>query len=167
MAIVEGSNLDFFQQSSYHSQPREYKLPKIDFPKFTAEHRRSVKNIFPCIVYLHTYVHLVQPSILVVVRLCGFKEINVSFNALKRVEVDRVTVQPKNKRADTILNPFDLSDEEDSENDNMFFSHLIKDITDVDLDEPDLGMRICDLKVTRHKSKSSAKKAKAQKRPKN
>ena len=47
--------------------------------------------------------------------------------------MDRVTVQPKNKRADTILNPFDLSDEEDSENDNRFFSHLIKDITDVDL----------------------------------
>ena len=92
-----------------------------------------MKNIFPCIVYLHTYVHLVQPSILVVMRLCGFKEINVSFNALKRVEVDRVTVQPKNKSADTILNPFDLSDEEDSENDNRFFSHLIKDITDVDL----------------------------------
>ena len=73
----------------------------------------------------------------------------------------------KIKRADTILNPFDLSDEEDSENDNRFFSHLIKDITDVDLDELDLGMRICDLKVTRHKSKSSAKKAKARKRPKN
>ena len=47
--------------------------------------------------------------------------------------MDRVTVQPNNKRADTILNPFDLSDEEDSENDNRFFSHLIKDITDVDL----------------------------------
>ena len=92
------------------------------------------------------------------------KEINVSFNALKRVEVDRVTVQPKNKRADIVLNPFDLSDAEDSENDNRLLSHLIKDITDVDLDEPDLGMRICDLKVTRRKSKSSAKKAKAGKK---
>ena len=95
------------------------------------------------------------------------KEINVSFNALKWVEVDRVTVQPNNKRADTILNPFDLSDEEDSENDNMLLSHLIKDITDVDLDDPDLGMRICDLKVTGRKSKSLAKKVMAQKRPKN
>ena len=94
------------------------------------------------------------------------KEINISFNALKRVKVDRVTVQPKNKRADTVLNHFDLSDAEDSENDNRLLSHLIKDITDVDLDDPDLGMRICDLKVTGRKSKSSAKKAKARKRPK-
>ena len=78
--------------------------------------------------------------------------------------MDRVTVQPKNKRADTILNPFDLSDEEDIENENKLLSHLIKDITDVDLDDPDLGMRICDLKVTRRKSKSSAKKANVRKK---
>ena len=78
--------------------------------------------------------------------------------------MDKVTVQTKNKSVDTVVNPFDLSDEEDSENDNRFFSHLIKDITDVDLDEPDLGMRICDLKVTRRKSKSSAKKAKVRKK---
>ena len=92
------------------------------------------------------------------------KDINVSYKELKRIEVDKVTVQPKNKRADTILNPFDLSDEEDPENDNRLLSHLIKDITNVDLDDPDLGMRICDLKVTGRKSKSSAKKAKARKK---
>ena len=92
------------------------------------------------------------------------KEIIVSSNALKRIEVDKVKVQPKNKRADTNLNPFDLSDEEDPENENRLLSHLIKDITDVDLDDLDLGMRICDLKVTGRKSKSSAKKAKAQKK---
>ena len=62
---------------------------------------------------------------------------------------------------DTVVNPFDLSDEEDLENDNKFLSHLIKDLTDVDLDDPDLGMRICDLKVIGRKSKSTAKKAKA------
>ena len=92
------------------------------------------------------------------------KEINVSFNSLKRIEVDKVTVQPKNKSVDTVVNPFDLSDEEDLENENKLLSHLIKDITDVNLDDLDLGMRICDLKVTRHKSKSSAKKAKARKK---
>ena len=92
------------------------------------------------------------------------KEINVSLNALKRIEVDKVTVQPKNKRMDTILNPFDLSDEEEPENENRLLSHLIKDITDVDLDDLDLGMRICDLKVTGRKSKSTSKKAKAQKK---
>ena len=92
------------------------------------------------------------------------KEISVSSNALKRIEVDKVKVQPKNKKADTVLNPFDLSDEEDLENENKLLSHLIKDITNVDLDDPDLGMRICDLKVTGRKSKSTAKKAKAQKK---
>jgi len=92
------------------------------------------------------------------------KEIIVSSNALKRIEVDKVKVQPKNKRADTDLNPFDLSDEEDPENENRLLSHLIKDITDVDLDDLDLGMRICDLKVTGRKSKSTAKKAKARKK---
>ena len=92
------------------------------------------------------------------------KDINVSYKELKRIEVDKVTVQPKNKRVDTILNPFDLSDEEDSENDNMLLSHLIKDITDVDLDDPDLGTRICDLKATGRKSKSSAKKANVRKK---
>ena len=65
---------------------------------------------------------------------------------------------------DTVLNPFDLSDEEDPENENRLLSHLIKDITDVDLDDLDLGMRICDLKVTGRKSKSTSKKAKAQKK---
>ena len=94
------------------------------------------------------------------------KEINVSFNSLKRIEVDKVTVQPKNKSVDTVVNPFDLSDEEDLENENKLLSHLIKDITDVDLDDLDLGMRIYDLKVTGRKSKSIAKKAKARKKTK-
>ena len=49
-------------------------------------------------------------------------------------------------------------------NDNKFLSHLIKDLTEVDLDDPDLGTRICDLKATGRKSKSLAKKAKAQKK---
>ena len=92
------------------------------------------------------------------------KEISDSFNALKRIKVDRVKVQPKGKRADTVINPFDWSDEEESENDNRLLSHLIKDITIVDLDDPDLGTRICDLKVTDRKSKSSSKKAKARKK---
>jgi len=92
------------------------------------------------------------------------KEINVSFNSLKRIEVDKVTVQPKNKSVDTVVNPFDLSVEEDLENDNKFLSHLIKDLTEVDLDDPDLGTRICDLKAIGRKFKSSAKKAKARKK---
>ena len=69
------------------------------------------------------------------------------FNALKRIEVDRFAIQPKIGRASLDVNPFELSDEEDSENDSGLFSHLVKDITYVDLDDSDLGTRICDLKV--------------------
>ena len=92
------------------------------------------------------------------------KAINVSYNALKRIEVDRVTVQSRIGRVSSDVNPFDLSDEDDPENDSGLLSHLVKDITDVDLDNLDLGTRICDLKVTDRKSKSSSKKAKARKK---
>ena len=70
------------------------------------------------------------------------------FNALKRIEVDRFAIQRKIGRASLDVNPFELSDEEDSENDSGLFSHLVKDITYVDLDDSDLGTRICDLKVS-------------------
>ena len=92
------------------------------------------------------------------------KTITVSYNALKRIEVDKDTVQARDGRTSNDVNPFELSDEEDPENDNGLLSHLIKDITDVDLDEPDLDIRICDLKVSGRKSKSSSKKAKARKK---
>ena len=92
------------------------------------------------------------------------KTITVSYNALKRIEVDKDTVQARDGRTSNDVNPFDLSDEEDPENDNGLLSHLIKDITDVDLDELDLDIRICDLKVSGRKSKSSSKKAKARKK---
>jgi len=70
------------------------------------------------------------------------------FNALKRIEVDRFAIQRKIGRASLDVNPFELSDEEDPENDSGLFSHLVKDITYVDLDDSDLGTRICDLKVS-------------------
>ena len=70
------------------------------------------------------------------------------FNALKRIEVDRFAIQRKIGRASLDVNPFELSDEEDPENDSGLFSHIVKDITYVDLDDSDLGTRICDLKVS-------------------
>ena len=84
--------------------------------------------------------------------------INVSFNALKRIEVDRDAVQPKNRRVGFEVNSFDASDEEDPENDSVLLSHLVKDLPHVDLDDTDLVTRICDLKVSGRKSKSSSKK---------
>ena len=89
------------------------------------------------------------------------KTIKVSYNALKHIEIDKIEVQPKAGRTSTgEVNPFSLSDGEDSEDDSSLLSHLVKDITDVDLDDLDLG-KICDLKVSGRKSKSSSKKEKA------
>ena len=45
------------------------------------------------------------------------------------------------------VNPFSLSDGEDSEDDNCLLSRLVKDITNVDLDDLDLGTKICDLGI--------------------
>ena len=90
------------------------------------------------------------------------KTIKVSYNALKHIEIDKIKVQPKASRAGSgEVNPFSLSDGEDSEDDSSLLSHLVKDITDVDLV---LGTKICDLKVSGRKSKSSSKKEKARKR---
>ena len=93
--------------------------------------------------------------------------INVSYNTLKRIEVDRVTVQPKIKgtgRVGSDFNPFGLSDEEDRDSDCGLLSHLVKEVTDVDLDDLDLATRICDLKESDRKSKSSSKKVKIRRR---
>ena len=94
-------------------------------------------------------------------------EISVSYNALKRIEVDRFSFRPKLKgdaRASTEPNPFDLSDGENHETDNDLLSHLVKDITEVDLDDLDLDTRICDLKVSGRKTKSSSKKDKVRRK---
>ena len=61
-------------------------------------------------------------------------------------------------------NPFDPSDEEDAAQDEALLSHLVKDLTDIDFDDSDLTTKICDLKVSRRKLKSSAKKDKVRRR---
>jgi hypothetical protein len=93
--------------------------------------------------------------------------INISYNALKRVEIDRAVVQAHKKepsREVTETNPFDPSDEEDASVEEALLSHLVKEVTDVDYDDSDLTTRICDLKASVRKSKSSVKKAKARRR---
>jgi len=74
------------------------------------------------------------------------KTIKVFYNALKHIEIDKIKVQPKAGRAGSgEVNPFSLSDGEDSEDDSSLLSRLVKDITNVDLDDLDLGTKICDL----------------------
>jgi len=89
--------------------------------------------------------------------------INLSINALKRVKVDRTTVTPNQKETKRLgvgENPFAASDDEDTENDGTLLEHLVKEITDVGLDDLYLDTKICDLMVTGRKSKASSKKRK-------
>ena len=76
------------------------------------------------------------------------KTIKVSYNALKHIKIDKIKVQPKAGTAGSgEVNPFSLSDGEDSEDDSSLLSRLVKDITNVDLDDLDLGTKICDLGI--------------------
>lgn len=43
----------------------------------------------------------------------------------------------------------------------MLLTHVVKEVTDVDLDDSDLDTRICDLRASERKSMSSSKKYKA------
>jgi hypothetical protein len=93
--------------------------------------------------------------------------INLSINALKRVEVDRTTVTPNQKETKRLgvgENPFAASDDDDTENDGTLLEHLVKEITDVGLDDLYLDTKICDLMVTGRKSKIAAKKRKSHKK---
>ena len=84
------------------------------------------------------------------------KSFKIFYNVLKHIEIDKIKVQPKaGTTGSGEANPFSLSDGEDSADDSSLLSCLVKDITDVDLDDLDLGTKICELKVSGRKSKSS------------
>jgi len=93
--------------------------------------------------------------------------INLSINALKRVKVDRTTVTPNQKETKRLgvgENPFAASDDEDTENGGTLLEHLVKEITDVGLDDLYLDTKICDLMVTGRKSKIAEEKRKSHKK---
>jgi hypothetical protein len=99
---------------------------------------------------------------------CG-ETINVSFNALKKMEVDKIVVTPKVQEKkhvdnDIDINPFILSEGEGTDDDSSLLTHLVREITEVDLDSSDLATRICDLRESSRKSESSSKRAKERKR---
>jgi len=97
-------------------------------------------------------------------------EVNISVNALRRVEFDRSKVSPK-------VNDYPTDDELDDEEDNATYdgkllSHLVGMVSEVRLDDVRLGS-ICDLTTTTRKSKSHrivkskppSKRARANKSP--
>jgi len=98
------------------------------------------------------------------------KGVIISFNALKQLKVDKTTVLPRQKGdkcigIDCETNPFTLNDDEEPEVDRVLLAHLVNEVPDVDLDCSDLATRLCDLRASRRKPKSSSKKHKARKRP--
>jgi len=73
------------------------------------------------------------------------KEVDFSVKALKQVEFDRFTVAP---RLSSFVDPL-VSDEEDEDADanheGKLLSHLVKDMTEVDLDDTVRDTTLCEL----------------------
>lgn len=65
-----------------------------------------------------------------------------------------------------ISDPFESSDEEEYDNDNILLTHLVKEVSDIGLEDMDLGTKICDLMVTSRKSKATTGKRKGRKKNK-
>jgi hypothetical protein len=88
--------------------------------------------------------------------------VNVSINALKRIEIDRRKLQPtpKGKTNIGITTQEEDSDDDVAEHTGDVLSQLIQEVSEVDFDEEDLDTRICDLKVCPRKSKRKKDKRK-------
>ena len=93
---------------------------------------------------------------------------NISIKALKRVEVDRIKVTQSEKQKTARLTyggnveilPIESSDDEVTEIDGDLLAHLIKDVSEVDIEMEDLDMRICDLMASSCKSRKNRKQSK-------
>ena len=99
----------------------------------------------------------------------GFKQgescissVNVSINALKRIEIDRRKLQltQKGKTNIGIATQEEDSDDDVAESTGNLLSQLIQEVSEVDFDEEDLDTRICEFKVCPRKSKSKKDKRK-------
>lgn len=119
-----------------------------------------------------------SPSISSTTNLCSmFNQVGISLgttatafdlsvNNLRHMHIDRSKVYPK-KHNSTLskedfshdeMDPFLTSDNEGDDYDNALLAHLVKDISEVDLDEVDQSTELCDLFVSSRKSKPLNKK---------
>ena len=55
------------------------------------------------------------------------------------------------------MDPFESSDDEAAELDGDLLAHLIKDVSEIDLEMEDLDMSICDLMASSRKSRKNRK----------
>ena len=83
------------------------------------------------------------------------KEVLVSANALRHMEVDRVRVTP-NVKSRPAVSPLD-EDEATDNVDGQLLSHLVGEVSEVGLDESGLGS-IYDLQASGRKSKNTSAK---------
>ena len=95
----------------------------------------------------------------------GFKmekdtsEVNFSLNALRRIERD-MCKENQIIRPDPSISPFELSDDEATDGDGALLAHLIKDVSEVDLETEDLDTKLCDLMASSRKSHKNRKNKK-------
>jgi hypothetical protein len=85
--------------------------------------------------------------------------INFSLNALRRIERDRCK-ENQIIRPDPSISPFELSDDEATDGDGALLAHLIKDVSEVDLETEDLDTKLCDLMASSRKSHKNRKNKK-------
>jgi hypothetical protein len=93
------------------------------------------------------------------------------YQCFKKIEVDRTIVTPHTKQLKKgdmnagATKPLilDASDDEAAVDDDLL-AHLIKDVSEVDFEDMDPDTKLCDLKATARKSKSTSRKRKIQKR---
>ena len=52
----------------------------------------------------------------------------------------------------------DTSDDDDTTTDGALLAHLVRDVSEVDFDEANLELKICDRLASNRKSRSSSKK---------
>ena len=57
------------------------------------------------------------------------------------------------------MNPFESSDDEVAEVDGDLLAHLIKNVSEVDLEMEDLDMKICEFMASSRKSRKNRKNA--------
>lgn len=99
-------------------------------------------------------------------------EISFSLNALKHIEVDRTKATNKtsecnhSKHVFSEVDHFTTSDDE-GDDDVALLAHLVKDLTEIDMDDVDQSDKICDLLVSTRKSKSSSKRKERKARSQN
>lgn len=93
-------------------------------------------------------------------------EIYFSLNALKHIEVDRTKATNKtsecnhSKHVFSEVDPFTTSDDE-GDDDVALLAHLVKDLTEIDMDDVDQSDKICDLLVSTRKIQIFFKKKRA------